>query len=126
LSMLREIRRQQTRYKLGQTQHWTYLTRVNIAIAIHRNTFTHRTDTTHAGSTLGVMLRDKEPHITGTCTAYTQTFTPARVVVLVRLGVNRVQHIVGINVHAADTAELVPGIQMVAILIKDLDTTVTT
>src|SRR5690606_5585935 len=46
--------------------------------------------------------------------------------VLVRLGVDGVKHVVSIDVHAADTAELVPGIQVGAFLIEDLDAAVTT
>ena len=74
------------------------------------------------------LLRDvlghEVPHLAGARAADAQALAPARVVVVVRLRVDRVERVVAIDVEAADAAELIPGVEVLAVLVEDLDAAV--
>ena len=68
------------------------------------------------------MLRHEVPDFSSFGAAYTQTFSPtARVVVRVRLRIDSIEPVITlINPDTAVPAELIPGIDMLAILGKNL------
>src|SRR5688572_5423693 len=107
--------------ELGQPLDRPDLAGVDVASPVDRHAFAHRSDAAHARRSLGNVLRHEIPHVAGLGVADAKALPPARVVVLVRLRVDRVQDVVAVDVEPADAAELVPGEEMFSFLVEDLD-----
>src|SRR5690606_13128495 len=116
----------QTRDELGYALNGTDFAGVDIAVLVDGDAFPNGAVASHDRGTLGNMLGNEIVDFTGAGTSHTQPLAPARVVVLIGFRVDGIEHVVVIDEHAADTAELIPGIQVVAFLVEDLDAAVAT
>src|SRR5690554_4056268 len=122
--MVREVVGQQTRNELGQALNGADFASVYVAVAVHCDAFTHAAVAAHTGRALGHVLGDEEPYVASAGAADSQAFAPARVVVVIGFRIDGVQHVVRVDVNATDAAELIPSVQVITFLIKNLDAAV--
>src|SRR5271165_4568191 len=114
----------QPRNELRHALNRAHLAGEHVALPVGCDTLTHGSVSTHARGALRHVLGDEEPHLPGLCAAHAQALSPARIVVVVGLGIDRVERVVRVDVESADTAELIPGVEVLAFLIEDLDAAV--
>ena len=67
------------------------------------------------------MLRDEVPHLSRPGTPDAESLPPAGIVIGAGLRIDRVEHVIVVNEEPADSAELIPGVEVSSLLIEDLD-----
>src|SRR5688572_3478938 len=97
---------------------------VHVSCRIHGHAFAHRPIATHARGLAGDVLGHEVPHLAGARAADAKALAPAGIVVVVGFRIDGVERVVAIDVEAADAAELIPRVEVLAVLVEDLDAAV--